>query len=407
MSKGKRISVLGTRGYPSYYGGFETAVRKLAPAFADAGWDVTVYSRPGALRADDPGRDPRIRSIETHGLETKQLSTLTYGLTSALHAALVRRPDVALVMNVANGFWLPLLKLARIPTVVNVDGIEWEREKWGRLAKLMFLAGAHCTAWFADYLVADSREIQRRWRADFGRGSTFIAYGGDIPDPGTTAGPAAAGTSVVPLPGGARPRAYALFVARMVPENSVDAFMEAARVIGRSFPVILIGGAGYQDPVEDRLRSLAASEPAVTWLGHLSDDVRLHALWSQAGVYFHGHSVGGTNPALVQAMACAAPIVARDTVYNREVLGDAALFVEPDPQAVADACLRVLWSADLRSRLGSLALARSRRHYQWSDIAAAYVELATTARRRRARRPAREEIAAPERGGRGAEADAR
>ena len=131
------VAIIGTRGYPSYYGGFETAVRNLAPYLADRGWAVTVYGRPGATKLDDSTRDGRVRVIETWGIETKSLSTLTFGMTAALHAAR-EKPDVALVMNCANGYWLPLLRRAGIPTVMNVDGIEWDRAKWGRLAKWMF-----------------------------------------------------------------------------------------------------------------------------------------------------------------------------------------------------------------------------------------------------------------------------
>ena len=105
----RSVVIIGTRGYPSYYGGFETLVRQLSPYLADQGWDVTVYGRPGGTIVADPCRDPRIDCVITRGVESKSFSTLSYGLTSAMHAA-KRRPDVALVMNVANGYWLPLLK---------------------------------------------------------------------------------------------------------------------------------------------------------------------------------------------------------------------------------------------------------------------------------------------------------
>ncbi|WP_230010068.1 DUF1972 domain-containing protein, partial [Microbacterium sp. Bi128] len=149
LGRARSVAIIGTRGYPSYYGGFETAVRKLAPYLSDAGWAVTVYGRKGATRADDLARDPRVASVETFGLEKKSLSTLTYGLTAVLHA-IRRRPDVVLVMNVANGYWLPLLRIFRIPTVVNVDGMEWERAKWGPVAKFVFKLGAKLTARFAN-----------------------------------------------------------------------------------------------------------------------------------------------------------------------------------------------------------------------------------------------------------------
>ena len=118
----KSVVIIGTRGYPSYYGGFETAVRKLAPFLVDQGWDVTVYGRLGSTKDTDPEFDRRVKTITTWGVETKSVSTLSYGLTASLDASR-KRPDVALVMNVANGYFLPLLRARGIPTLVNVDGI--------------------------------------------------------------------------------------------------------------------------------------------------------------------------------------------------------------------------------------------------------------------------------------------
>jgi glycosyltransferase involved in cell wall biosynthesis len=357
----KSVAIIGTRGYPSYYGGFETAVRKLAPYLADLGWNVTVYGRPEAVKEDDPNRDQRVKSVCTSGIETRQFSTLTYGFTSVL-AAVRKKYDVVLVMNVANGFWLPLLKLRGIPTVVNVDGIEWERAKWGNAARKMFRLGARFTANFANHLIADAREIQRIWEFKTHRKLEFIPYGGEVPVD-------------LRVPTGVSPGSYALLVARFVPENSIDEFIEAARTIAKTHDVFLVGTAGYQDPIEDRVRKLVESEHRVTWLGHVNDDDYLHGLWKYAGVYFHGHSVGGTNPALVQAMACSAPIVARDTPYNREVLADAAHFVDPDPDQIARACLRILNDDKLRKNLGNSAFARSRSSYDWDSVCRAYAAL--------------------------------
>lgn len=357
----KSVAILGTRGYPSYYGGFETAVRRLAPYLVDSGWKVTVYGRPDAIKIDDPQLDSRVRSVQTTGIDTKQLSTLSFGFTSAL-AAMRAKPDVVLIMNVANGFWLPLLKMRGIPTVVNVDGIEWERAKWGKTARRMFRAGARFSAIFANHLVADAEEIRRRWEEKTHRKMEFIPYGGD--EPGDLA-----------IPRGVSTGNYALLVARFVPENTIGAFLDAAKQISKTHDVVLVGTAGYQDPIEEKVRSLVDSEHRVTWLGHISDDQFLHGLWQNAGVYFHGHSVGGTNPALVQAMACSTPTVARDTPYNREVLDDAALFVQPEGKDIAEACLRVLNNSELRNELGRKAFIRSRAHYSWESVCGAYEEL--------------------------------
>lgn len=363
----RSVAIIGTRGYPSYYGGFETAVRRLAPFLVARGWDVTVYGRAGSTREDDPDRNSGVKAVSTKGIETKALSTLSYGLTATLHA-MRSKPDVALVMNVANGFWLPLLRWRRIHTVVNVDGIEWERAKWGRIAKLMFKIGAKMTAMFADELIFDSIEIGRRWKESYARNGTFIPYGGDV--------------TFLPVDDGLTSGTYVLCVARFVPENTIEEFLDALDSVSASCDVVIVGSSGYGGHLEERVRSLADRDPRVKWLGHVSDDRRLAALWQHAGAYFHGHSVGGTNPALVQAMASGAPIVARDTVYNREVLDDSAIFCQPDGVSISLAIGVLLESENLRASLSGKARLRAEALYSWSQVNATYeTRLAANAER--------------------------
>jgi glycosyltransferase involved in cell wall biosynthesis len=352
------VAIIGTRGYPSYYGGFETAVRKLAPFLADSGWDVTVYGRPGAVDLDDDSRDPRIASVLTKGLETRSLSTLSHGLSAATHATF-KAPDVALVMNVANGFFLPLLKARGIPTLVNVDGMEWERAKWGLAAKTMFKFGAKLTAKFADALVYDSERIADRWTDQFNRAGHYIPYGGD-PSPRLI------------VEDGLTHRGYALMVARFVPENTVAEFFEAAEIIGRRYPVVIVGSAAHGGALEHAAALLAKSSSDVRMLGHVHDDNRLQSLWQHAGAYFHGHSVGGTNPALVQSMAVGAPAIALDTDFNREVLADAGRFVTADAAGIADAVLLLLADPNAQEFLSGAAMTRARSNFTWDSVCSAY-----------------------------------
>lgn len=363
MSNRKRVAIIGTRGFPSYYGGFETLLRHLVPFLADRNWDVDVYCRTGGTTArevEEPAEDGhgQITQIFTRGVESKSASTLSFGLTSCFDAAR-RKPDVALVMNVANGFWLPLLRAKRISTAVNVDGIEWDRDKWGPTAKRVFRTGAHLTARYADELVFDALEIGRRWESDFRRSGVFIPYGG---------------TPSADLPAEASfPRGkYVLYVARFVPENSVHQFIDAAHQLSQRTHVVIVGSSGYGGPIEDKVKAAADENSNITWLGHISDDRQLHALWSNAGAYFHGHSVGGTNPALVQAMACGAPVIARDTPYNREVLGQAALYARPEPQHIVEQISRVLDDDTLRINISSDAQARQATNYTWDLVCARY-----------------------------------
>jgi len=265
-------------------------------------------------------------------------------------------------MNVANGFWLPFLKARGVPTVINVDGIEWERAKWGRLAKLIFHSGAGLTGKYADKIIFDSHVIARRWEAEFGRMGTFIPYGGSLPG------------TLHPVDN-LKKRRYVLMVARFVPENTVHEFMEAAQSLAANDDVVIVGSSGYGGEIEHKVSGLCRTSPRVQWFGHVSDDRRLFSLWQNAGAYFHGHSVGGTNPALVQAMACGSPIVARDTEYNREVLGEAGLFVSPDSGRISAIIHGLMRDPAEQSRLSEAARSRAKARYTWEKVLDDYSQI--------------------------------
>ena len=355
----RSVAIIGSRGYPSFYGGSETLVRKLAPYLAERGWRVTVYARN---RNRKLLLDPGVRTVTTLGIDSRNLSTVTHGATAALHATWAR-PDVALVLNVANGFFLPALKLRNIPTVVNVDGIEWERAKWGRLAQTVFHQGAAASARYADTLVADSREIGLRWKREFGRETRYIPYGGVV-------------EPLLPVPDGLEHRKYILYVARFVPENSVEEFFAAVPELATKMNVVIVGSSGYGGRFDEAAKILARTYSTVSWTGQISNDERLHGLWQHAGVYFHGHSVGGTNPALVQAMACGAPIVARDSAYNREVLTESCgEFVEAVPESIVRTVERLAISPEVMEGLSNAAKERAERSYAWEDVCRSYEEV--------------------------------
>lgn len=262
-------------------------------------------------------------------------------------------------MNCANGFWLPLLRLRGIPVITNVDGIEWERDKWGALAKRIFWLGAWFTAKFSNDLVFDAHAIGDYWRGHFGRHGHFIPYGGDTSPP-------------IPLQDDLKPQGYVLLVARFVPENTVREFLAAAPMITQQLDVVLVGTSGSGGELDDVAQTLADRNPRIHWLRHISDDTRLFTLWQHAAVYFHGHSVGGTNPALVQAMALGANVVARDTVYNYEVLGDDGIFCKPTATAICDAVLTAAQSPNRGERLKDRAQAL----YSWNSVCHDYEAVA-------------------------------
>lgn len=355
------FAILGSRGFPSTYSGYETLVRHLAPALAEAGHSVTVYCR-------EPGSKSRIwehdgiRCIATFGLQGKSLSTPTFGLTSSIDAVF-RSYDAVLVVNIANGFWLPFLRLARTPTAVNTDGIEWERGKWNRTAQSVFRQGAQFCARHASELICDSRGIGDIWSELFDRESTFIPYGAPVLTDVGTDRLASVGLA---------DRPFLLSVARLVPENSVDITLDAIELLeDRDLATVIVGSSVGPSQIADRLRRLA-DEKRVVWLGHVADQELLNQLWANCAVYVHGHSVGGTNPSLLQAMGAGAPTLALDTRFNAEVMGRSEQLYRADAVDLAAKIEWLLDSSAARVQIADRQRQRIASDYSWDQVCASY-----------------------------------
>ena len=306
-----------------------------------------------------------MRCIATPGYDSKSASTLSFGLTSITDAAF-RQYDAALVLNIANGFWLPALKAARIPFAVNTDGIEWERDKWSKSGRTAFKVGAKLTSRLAPALVCDSEAIGDVWRSQFARESVFIPYGGEIVDEVTRDRLDAIGLDATP---------YLLVVARLAPENNVDLTLDAVdRLNGEGLKPVIVGSANFDSPIETRLKAMAKAGD-ITWLGHVDDQRLLSQLWANAAVYVHGHSVGGTNPALLQALGAGAPTLALDTVYNREVVRyDDQLFPH-DPDVLAKRIRSVVKDPGRQAMMRERGQATIRERYTWEDVCRRYTDL--------------------------------
>lgn len=367
------FAILGSRGFPSSYGGYETLVRHLAPYLVHEGHGVTVY-----CRSRDTGRrswfTEGVHCIATPGHDTKSLSTLTFGLTATLDASF-RRFDSMLVLNIANGFWFPALRATRTPFAVNTDGIEWERGKWSRLARATFQAGAWMTARNANTLICDSQAIGAIWRELYDRESVFIPYGAPVlRDVGRDR------LATVGLGG----RPYLLVVARLAPENNVELTLDALDRLGDDAPhAVIVGSANFDSPIEERLRRMAATG-RLSWLGHVDDQLLLTQLWGCSAVYVHGHSVGGTNPALLQALGAGAPTLALDTPFNAEVLPFAEHRFPHDTGVLAERIRAVMAAPSLRDEMALRGRAIVEERYSWDDVCESYMNvLVGLARRRR------------------------
>ena len=355
-----RLSMMGTRGVPARYGGFETCVEEVGRRLVDKGHDVVVYCR-GAEADDRPDEHLGMRLVHLPALRRRSLETLSHTGLSVGHL-LQDVPDVAFVFNAANAPLLPVLRARGVPVVTHVDGLEWQRAKWAGAGRRYYRAAEQLAVRWSDALVADAEGIRDYYRASFGAPTTLISYG--APLVGARPG-GLDGTGLVP--GG-----YHLVVARFEPENHVREVVEGYVRSAARLPLVVVGSAPYAD---EYTRSVhAAADGRVRFLGGVWDQDLLDQLYAGSLTYLHGHSVGGTNPSLLRAMGAAAATSAYDVSFNREVLrGHGRFFRTPaDVAALVEAA-----EADPG---GTRARGRDTRDraldYDWDDVADAYERLA-------------------------------
>jgi glycosyltransferase involved in cell wall biosynthesis len=359
-----RIAMIGTRGVPARYGGFETAVEEIGRRLVEQGHEVTVY-----CRGRDEGRRTYegMRLVHLPSVRLKAAETLTHTALSVGHALLSpRRHDVAFVFNAANAVFLPVQRLRRVPTAVHVDGLEWQRSKWGRGGRHYYRMAESLAVRWADALIADARGIAEYYDDEFGVPTELITYGAPI----QVDAPADLLGSVA-----AESRRYHLVVARFEPENHVLEIVEGYRRSAASQPLLVVGSAPYADEYTSRIEEAAAGDPRIRLLGGVWDQRLLDQLYAHALTYLHGHSVGGTNPSLLRAMGAGTAVVAYDVVFNREVLGDDGRFFA-GPGDIAAALLSAEAAPDDAVATGARLRRRATQHYDWDAVAADYEKLA-------------------------------
>lgn len=353
--------MVGTRGVPARYGGFETAVEEVGTRLAARGHDVVVTCRGG---------DPEQRShqgvslVHLPAIHRPGLETLNHTVSAALHLRRQRHFDAILLFNAANALAIPLLRAAATGIALHVDGLEWRRDKWSGLGKRWYLAMERFGVRKADELIADAQAIQSYYRDRYGASSAFIAYGAPLIEPGPPQHLASRAL---------RSGCYDLVVARLEPENNVEMAIQGHLLTDRSVPLVVVGSVPYESEHLSRVRALAASSGSVRMVGAVWDSDELNELIAHCRHYVHGHSVGGTNPVLLRAMGAGAPVSALDVVFNREVLGDTGQFFS-DAQELAALLAREGQEED-RQRRGQAGRARVAALYDWERVTDGYEDL--------------------------------
>ena len=376
-----KIALVGTRGVPARYGGFETCVEEVGRRLADRGHDVVVYCRTARSTDGSPPDKPKtylgMRLVHLPALRSRAAETLSHTTLSVLHLAL-RRATVAIVFNAANAPLLPVVRMGRIPVATHVDGLEWQRAKWGPNGKRYYRLAESLSVRWSDALIADAQGISDYYRTEFDADTELIAYGAPLLPPDD-------GDRLAELD--LRPDGYHLVVARFEPENHVDVIVDGYVRSSARLPLVVVGSAPYADAHTAAIHALG--DDRVRFLGGVWDQDQLDQLYANARTYLHGHSVGGTNPSLLRAIGAGAATTAFDVSFNREVLGGSGRFFAD----AAEAAKRIEESeSDVEGTRDRGAQARVRAEsYDWDDVTSRYEELCRrlAARPRRSRRSGR------------------
>lgn len=355
-----KVAILGTRGVPGNYGGLETFAEELSARLSARGHAVTVYCRAANV-SDRPRWHRGARLVHLPAVHHKYADTLTHTLFSALHAVF-QRYDVVYVCNSANApiCYIPWLRRERV--VLNVDGLEWRRQKWGRMAKRYYRWAARLAARMPIEVVTDAAVIQDYYRTFLTRSTRCFVNGTERYPRGYFA------ERLVDL--GLEPDGYILYVSRMERENNALLVVEAYRSVESDVPLVMLGDAPYAQDYLERVK--AAADPRVRFLGYRFGD-EYHALPANARVYVQATEVGGTHPGLVEAMGDGNAILAQDVPEHPEVLGEAGdCFALHDAGSLAAGLRDLLADPDLVERRRAAAAQRAGDRFGWDSVTSAY-----------------------------------
>ena len=357
-----RIAILGTRGIPASYGGFETFAEHLSTRLVARGHEVTVYCRAHYVSP---------RQLEFHGVKLKVLPTIRHKyFDTVIHSflsainAVPSRFDAALICNAANAPFAPILRLTGTPVALNVDGLEHKRKKWGWLGRRYYLAAERLATILPNVTVTDAQVIQDYYLARYNTQSEMIAYGSEVerrPDRAAV------------RRWRAEPNRYVLYVSRLEPENNARLVIEAFKKVRTAYRLLIVGDAPYAHDYITDLKERARGDKRIVFTGFVfGQDYR--ALQQNAYCYVHATEVGGTHPALLEAMGYGNCVLTLATPENIEAVGDAGI-AYADELDLAEKLQRVLRDGSLVQSYRHRAQARVQQHYDWDRVVDQYERL--------------------------------
>jgi glycosyltransferase involved in cell wall biosynthesis len=356
-----KIAIVGTRGIPANYGGFETLAEELAVRLVERGHEVVVYGRKNNIRY----REPAYRGVRLVLLPTiphKYLDTVVHTFLSVCHL-LFQDTEVVLICNAANSLFSYLPRLVGKKTAVNVDGIERQRRKWNVLGQGWYQMSEWLSTFLPNAIVTDARVIRNYYRQRYGRESFFIPYGAETKRVETR-------EALDRL--GLEPEGYFLYVSRLEPENNALLVVKAFERVATEKRLVMVGDAPYARDYIAQLK--ATADPRILFPGAIYG-TGYRELLSHAFCYIQATEVGGTHPALIEAMGCGGCVLYLDTPENREVAGGAGIVYGKSPELLAEQIEAVLRDAALRQQCRTRCVQRIEERYRWEDVTDRYEQL--------------------------------
>lgn len=358
-----KIAMIGIKAIPARFGGFETAVDQISRGLVQRGHQVVVYNRNGM--SIHPDRDYEgVRLVELPTLNSKHLSTIVHALLSTIHVVF-HRVDVVHYFTTGASVFAPIPRLLGMKVVCSVDGMDWQRGKWGRFARWYLRLSERLAVLFCHGLIADSRDVMRYYERTYGTTSSVIVYG--MRDPISQSNETLGRF-------GLSSRDYVLFVGRLVPENNIHVLIQAFATTKTEKKLVIVG----DDPWEKGyVRSLKLTQdPRVVFTGAVYGD-GYEQLQRNAYVFVLPDEVGGTHPALVEAMGYGNCVLVNDTPSNLEVIGDSGFSYRGEDGAgdLQKQVQILLDNPELVETYRARARQRARTHYRWGQVVREHIQL--------------------------------
>ncbi|TAH09109.1 MAG: DUF1972 domain-containing protein [Sphingobacteriia bacterium] len=360
-----KVAIIGSRGYPYIYGGYETFVKELSERLIQKGVEVHVYNQKYLFK-----KKPEILDgIYLHYIPTipqKSLNQIFHCFLSLLHVTFTR-VNIVFVLNLAAGpmGWIP--KITGKKTMINTDGMEWLRPKWKGLGAKYFYFGAWCATKFYDKIITDATAMQKVYNEAFNAASTVIAYGAPIYK-------IAEEKHIKPF--NLEKENYYLIVGRLVPDNNADLLIRGFLASGSTKKLVVVGDVPYKDIYAQNLKMLANNNNRLLFTGYVRNQDVLMSLYQHCYVYLHGHQFGGTNPAMLKAMSNQCAILAIDTPFNQEMLnnGEFGMFFAQNPAALTGKINQIEKSENQLMELRTIVQTGLGKKYNWDAITQQYIQ---------------------------------